>query len=316
MNPRTRPTYSRAQAQARLLARVEAGWTAEVLAAEPGMPGRSTVKRWAQADPDGFGARLKEAQAQGRAVRRAARRVAWPFHEARAEALLAAVRRGGRLADLLRDPGGPDRASLRAWTIERPDFAARLAEAKAFARAHGPAPWPYDEATADRVVLRAMRGARLAEIAADPALPGLRALRGWRRRHPEFDGALRAALKAGARLRGARRSACTPELTERVAALVLAGHSLAAVARLPGMPHPVTLNVWFARRPAFRHAVETARRVRDEALMEEALATALACGPLGVPAARARVAALNRRLGQLSSGYRRDDRRAGGGGGP
>lgn len=303
------PAYPRAQMQARWLARVEAGWTADVLAREPGAPGRSTVKRWAQEDPDGFGARLAEAQAAGRAVRRQARRPSWPYGEARAAALLVAVRRGGRLAELLRDPAGPDRASLRAWMRERPDFAAALEDAKRFAREERPLPWPWDEALADQILLRVMRGEPLARVLADPALPGPRALWRWRRRHRDFDGALRSALRAGARVRGARPTACSPELIDRVAAHVAAGGSLAGAARLPGMPHPVTLNVWYARRPAFRHAVETARRIRDEALMEEALATAMTCGPLGVPAARARIADLNRRLGQLSSGYPRPDRR-------
>jgi hypothetical protein len=296
--------YARAEMQAQVLARLEAGYTHTALAALHGYPSRATIHRWAREEP-AFARRLAEARAWGRSLRRQAALSGRTYDEARAQALLLRVRRGERVVALTRTPGQPNREALDAWKRQRPDFAQALAEAVRFSRQERSRPWPYDEAVADRLILRVIKGERLREVMKDPSMPGRTAIRRWRRLEPAFAGALKAAVRTGYRRRATPRpSLCTPQLAEAIAAHVLAGGSLFSASRAPGMPHYMTLYHWRRRRPDFTRAIVAAEWARDDRLMDCALGVALASTPTTADADRATVAAMRLRLGQLGGGRR------------
>jgi hypothetical protein len=294
--------YPRAEMQARVIERLEAGAPMRVLERQPGFPSRQTLYRWGVADPD-FARRLDRARAWGRGLRTSA--AAGPVFDApRAEALLLAVRRGAAVRDLVRRPEGPNRELLNRWKRERPDFAAELVEAARLAkRVRDWEPkWPYDEGLADRLVLRAMRGETLPQLMADPAMPGKAALTRWRRRHPEFAGALRMAATIGQRRRVTERRR-RPELLDAILDHVLHGGSLRTAADIvPGAPHRVTLCGWVKTDPVFAKHLQLAKQMRDQMIMDLALDIARSATRDSVAVDAARFAALRQRLGQLNGG--------------
>lgn len=239
----------------------------------PGMPSRATIWRWGR-DVPGFAQQMAEARAEGlffvqqaRAADRAA------FNEALADDVVAQVRRGARIADLAKRPQGPTLRRLTAWKAAQPDFRAALSAAVREARRWRPLPWPWDEATADRILLRVMRGETLPVILRERDMPGPRAMRRWRAARPDYDAALTRAMRQGQRARGAAQTAhlCTPKLTKRIAGHIAHGHSLHSVAKRRGMPSHGTLYGWVARRPDFAAAVSAACNEREWMLREQAL---------------------------------------------
>ena len=267
--------YPRAEAQARVLARVEAGYTAKALSTLPGYPCGKTLLRWAKRDPD-FARRLADARAWGRGLRTPAGPALSRYDEARAQAFLLRVRRGERVIDLARMPDQPGRVTLAAWKRQRPDFAAALAEAVGFSRrARTRRFGRYDEAIADRLILRVSQGERLRDLMREPGLPGRAAIRRWRRREPAFAGALAMAVRSGIRRNAALRpgppTLCTPALTDAVARHILHGGSLHTAARLPGMPHEATLRDWRLHRPEFARCIGIAEGMRDDRVGDRAL---------------------------------------------
>jgi hypothetical protein len=260
------PSYPREAMQARICAAVEAGATLKALAARPGWPSRQTVHRWSLDDPD-FGRRLTEARGWRRGLRTEAGPV---FDPALADAFLLRVRRGEPVRRLVREPGQPNRARLNRWKQERPDFAAQLAAAVRFSRQVRDPAWArFDEAASDRIVARVAAGAPLAQVLADPDLPGMTAVRRWRAREPDFDKALRTAHRAGHRRRMAQRGQLAPWLIDHVLARMTAGASLRQVSLDPGMPHYATLMAWRRRDVDFARMIAWAR---DEGRYARAMA--------------------------------------------
>jgi hypothetical protein len=297
-------SYARAETQARVLARIEAGYTARGLSELGGYPCRRTLWRWARQDP-GFAAQLARARDWRRAVRREAALAREAFDEGRAEAFLLRVRRGETVRALVRTPGQPNRDVLDAWKRLRPDFARALAAAARFSAELREPDWPFDQAAADRIVVRVSRGEELRAIEKEPGAPGRVALRRWRRRHPEFAAALKLAGLAGHQGRMAGRRLCTPALTARIAAHVRRGGSLASASGLDGAPHRVTLYGWMRTRPDFAREIRWAQAERDDRLLDRALEVVEGSTPQTAAADRVRLGALRRRMGQVGGGRRR-----------
>ena len=299
--------YPRAEMQAQVVARVEAGLTLDQVGAVPGCPSRYTLHRWARADA-AFARQLKFAQAWARGVRRERKNQAELYDAARAEAFLLAVRRGAAVRDLVRRPEWPNRDGLNLWKRLRPDFAAELAAAARFARSMRPLAWPFDQAVADELVRRVFHGETLRDLAKDPGLPGRAAIRRWRRLRPDFDAALRSAWRPAFRRTMQTRGGCTDRLTAAIAAHIRRGGSLRSAARVvPGAPHRGTLYLWMQRKPDFSAAIEDANTQRDDLLLDQALMIAEAVTPASVAADAPRLAAIRRRVGQLSGGRRGRD---------
>lgn len=295
-----RPAYPRAETERRICEAVEAGVSLDDLASRPGFPSRLTMWRWMQASPE-FAQRLNAARHWRDVGKAEARIAAGAFSAPLAEAFLLRVRRGEAVRDLVRQPGQPNRDLLNAWKRQRPDFARDLEAAIGFARELRPRRWErYDEAVADQVIVRLSRGEYLRALLADPALPSEKALRRWRRIWPEFDHAVAMARLAGLRARGRRRRKLTPELEAELIERILAGASLHAIAKLPHMPHHVTLYGWLRRDRALRARVRDAERERDLMLMDRALAIAERATEATVGQARAEVAGLHRQIGRMT----------------
>jgi hypothetical protein len=303
--------YPRAETQARVLERVEAGWTLDRLEALPGLPSRQTLYRWQKADPE-FARRLAAAQAWRKGERRARLNAAGTFDAARAEAFLLRVRRGEAVRDLVRTPGQPHRDILNRWRAERPDFAEALEAAVRFSFEQRPLAWLFDQGVADEIVRRVYRGEPLPSVMKDPQMPGREALRRWRRARPDFVAALKMAQLGGHRRRMRARRRCTPELAEAIMAHIRGGGSLHSAARVvPGAPHHVTLYGWVRTNSEFAREVEWANLERDERMMDLALDMGREATPLTVKADAARFAALRQRLGRLSGGASRSRRDCG-----
>jgi terminase small subunit-like protein len=295
-------SYPRVEVQARVIERLEAGATLRALAAMPGFPKRQTLHTWGKADPD-FAVRLARARAWGRGLRTSA--TAGPVFDAvRAEALLVKVRLGEAVKDLVKRPEGPKRLLLNRWRRERPDFDADLKAAVWSARCfHGRRKgWPYDEAAADRIILRLCKGETMPQIMRDPAMPGKDALIRWRRDRPEFAGALKLAHRSGFRVR-ARARRQTPELLEAIVAHILRGGSVRSAAMtVPGAPNVGNLRAWLKANAEFARDVALANRMRDELILDSALELAQRATPENAALDAARFAKLRQRFGQLRGG--------------
>lgn len=257
------PAYPRATMMAAVCDALERGAVLREIAARPGWPSRQTLHRWSVADP-AFAARLAEA----RNLRRGLRTEGRPgFDPAIAEAFLLRVRRGEPVRRLVRAPGMPNRERLTRWKAERPDFAAALAAAARFSREIRDRAWTrYDPAAAEAVIARVNAGEPMAQVCADPDLPGETALRRWRAREPDFARALAAAQRAGHRRRMAGRRRLTPILRTAIVARLSNGESLRQVSMAPGMPHYTTLMAWRRTDPAFALLLDVVRRESAMAL--------------------------------------------------
>jgi hypothetical protein len=294
--------YPRAETQARVLERLEAGMPMRGLERLAGFPRRQTLHTWGRDDPD-FARRLVAARAWGKGVRVSA--TAGPVFDAgRAEAFLAKVRLGAAVKDLVKRPGGPTRLLLNRWRRERPDFDAALKEATWSARCfHGRQKgWPFDEALADRIILRLGRGEALPELMKAPDLPGRDALVRWRCGHPEFAGALKLASRRGFRVRARARRRTSELLAAIVAHIEHGGSVRSAALRVPGAPNISNLRQWLKDDPDFARDVAWAKRMRDERMMDLALDIGREATPQTVKADAQRFAALRQRFGQLSGG--------------
>jgi len=270
-----RLSYPRTETQARIVARIEAGWTLRQLEAAPGFPSAPTVRKWAREDP-GFAAGLVWARSWRRGVRTEARWAARAFRADWAEDFVSRIRRGEAVGSLVGGPGQPTRRLVAQWRRERPEFDAGVSAAVRLWRNRGRGWRAYDEAVADRIVLMLAHGATLDEVFVHPELPGRQIVRRWRSRVTDFDGAVKTALAVGWRARcRARRGRLDAALTEAICLHVLHGGTVRSAARsVPGAPCEATLYGWVAASPGFAHDLAIARRMRDEVRADEALAAA------------------------------------------
>jgi len=260
-----RPAYENTQAlKAQILAHVGRGYRLHQLAALQGMPSAITVTRWQRADP-GFAAEMRSCRMYARGLRWESR--GWfRFDPAWAELFLQRVRQVGMIA-ALRTPGQPCRNQVDRWRKVRPEFEAELAAAKRAWRRPRRRPTIYTEAVADQIILKLIAGVRLRALRqADPQLPGVPTVRRWRREVPEFDGAVRIAMRAGhlkAVRMAAMRSHPAPALTETIAHRVIDGASLNAVGQDPEMPRGATLHAWARRHADFARSMQIAYELRE-----------------------------------------------------
>lgn len=231
-----------------------------------------------------------------------------PFDPEIAGAFLARVAAGESGNRLLDKPGMPSQRAYACWRRTEPVFAAevrRLAKAGYWNRSLSGHPrWKgWNEAVADRILLAVMRGAPFRRLlASDPALPCLAVTARWRREHPDWDAALKLAMRAGrlAREDAWSRERLTPELAEEIGDRILRGGSLRSVGADDDMPCKATLYKWARRWPDFAAEVERFSQIRDDMLTDLIIDGALAGGPLGFEAGRRAVQPLQRQLNRLA----------------
>jgi hypothetical protein len=281
-------------ARQHLLTRLAAGEPLMALCAELDMPSYASVHAWARAEP-GFAAELTDARRRGAFIRRGA------FDAVRAEALLTRLRAGEPITQILRDPAMPSRRLYAYWRATQAPFAEevhRLAQVTSAARDRGRrARWRgFDQAQADAIVVRASRGETLeAMLTAAAGLPSRGVVARWRKAQPEFDQALRIALRIGRRrVRAAGR--CTPQLTEVIAGEIRMGQSLASLGRRPDMPCAATLYAWVRKQPDFAAEIAQACEDREDWYVDQVMMLAQGSGAL---TNRRQIAELQRQLGRL-----------------
>lgn len=303
--PARTPAYTPAQVahfKAAVFHRRAAGESLEAICADPDWPSRPTLRKWAREDPD-FDARI----AGGRSVH--VTRPRYPFDADLAQRFLLRIRLGSPIADLVREPGMPQRRALTAWRRREPAFAAALAASTAFADEHRRrygatargcrrSRLPFDWDLADRIVLAVSRGATIPEITRRPEFPTRLGLRRWRRAHPLFDRVLAKAAVVGHRARGRARvdRRCSAALMDQIGERIAMGASLHSLAREPGMPGLHTLYKWVRERPDFAARVAHASDFRGQLLNDQAFDLFLRHGL----AAQPQVNAIRKTLGQMN----------------
>jgi hypothetical protein len=271
-----------------VLERLAAGEFLKHFGREPGMPDMSSVNGWMRADP-AFAAEVAQARVRGEYRRR------FMLDEAKAAALLARLRAGERIGDILRDPAMPSQKTYRYWRMNYGAFAEQVhqvnlgkAEMKAErARARFR---PYDAAIGERIYVRLWKGEKLRSILrSDKAFPSLAVLARWRRENPAFERMLQVAIGGWRRKRPKGRHLLTPELQDRIVEGLARGGSLRSLSLEPGMPCQRTLYAWCRTRPEFAATVATVCEDREDWYLAQAVKVA-ARGGRG---ARKAVAKLN-----------------------
>jgi len=247
------------QARQQILDRVAAGEAMADICAEPGMPSHASLHAWTRADPN-FAAALTNARLRGD------RSLA--FDEAKARALLARLAAGEGIVSILRDPAMPSRRVYRHWRATQGEFAGevwRLNRVTFAERARrGAARWrPFDQALADQIVVRVSRGETLeAMLNNGQGLPSRNVVFRWRKAEPQFDQALRIAVRVAGRRRGQDRRTCPDYLVEAICEGIAEGGTLNTLSALPDMPCKATLYAWMRTRPDFAEAVGRAKEER------------------------------------------------------
>jgi hypothetical protein len=101
-------------------------------------------------------------------------------------------------------------------------------------------------------------------LATDPAFPSLKVLARWRTEHPEWDTALKVAMRWGRLRREAAESrAWAQMLADEVGEKIVEGASLRGLGQYdPDLPCAGTLYAWRRRWPEFARAVGLAMEMR------------------------------------------------------
>ncbi|MDO9430079.1 MAG: hypothetical protein Q7T84_02135 [Phenylobacterium sp.] len=285
------------QARQQLLTRLAAGEPIMAVCAEPGVPSYASVYAWAKVEP-GFAAELVLARRKGAFIRGGA------FDEAKGQAVLTRLRAGEPITQILRDPATPSRRVYAYWRATQAPFAEevyRLNQVRAAARAQRGRDRRrhFDLALADAIVVRVSRGQPLQALLNTAAgLPCRGVVARWRRMQPEFDQALRIAIRIGRR-RARMSGGCTPALTQLIADEIRQGESLSSLGRRPDMPCAATLYAWVRKQPAFAAEIAQACDDREDWFTDQVMM--LADGPGELKDRYRQIAALKYRLGRLQN---------------
>ena len=295
----------RPHVRAQLLERLAGGETLAAVCGEDGMPDASSVRGWARRN-GGFAEELAEARRRGDWRRRFA------YDEARGAAVIARLAAGARVAEVLREPGMPSRATYDYWRRTHMHFGAALGQvrpAREAARLAGLRGRyrAFDAAVAQRLYARLWAGEPLrAVLRSDPAFPSRAVLARWRREAPEFGACLAFVLGAWRKTPRPGRRRLTRRLQAKILEALIGGESLRSLGRRADMPCAATLYAWVRKDAAFAAAVAQACVDREDHFRDQLLAIAERTRPGGVGAAR-------REMGPIWGRLRRLARRPGGG---
>jgi hypothetical protein len=302
--------------KAEIVRRVRVGETLRAIGAEAGMPTEGTVLAWARADPP-FRWELSDA------MRRGAYRRVQAYDEVKAQAMLARLRAGETIHQVVGQPGMPSWASYRHWRRTEPPFLEAVEVLKAARRqtwsvTHRRPRRTYTRALADKVLAKLWMGVPAKALhAADPSLPGYKAFLRWRREEPAFDRLVAPLLAAWRTKRpgwDAARS-LTPEMTEAVCERIVTGGTFRSIGDEAGMPGRAALRSWMRSRPDFAAEVKEACDWRAQWIeghideIENEMAPGMTLAEM--KAIRRRSAPYRRQLGKLKRppGWRRGEPR-------
>jgi len=163
----------------------------------------------------------------------------------------------------------------------------------------------YSEEAAAEICAAVAAGRPLMQVCRAPGRPHRTTVTNWRKTHPDFDEAMRAAFRqarVGERMRdrqkaaelamrpaprrGGKASGYTPALGEAICARLAEGESLTSIGRDPAMPCYGTILAWVKRHPKFEDMYVAARQTQAEYLFDEARDVAKGATKESVPVAR------------------------------
>lgn len=286
---------NRAEIMVAIVARCEAGETVAAVCRSPGMPTTRTVRNWMKTN-DWFREALPQARWAGSQRR-------FLFDEAKAKEILKRAWAGEPMVSILRSPGMPSLKTVKHWLARGGPFRAEYERIKDY-RWHMKGQRlkqryrHFDEAVADRLFIALTKGGKLrALLRSDKAYPSLAVLERWRKARPEFDKALKFAMKVGRRERGSRLY--SPGLAEEIVGRIVEGGSLRSIAQDPSMPCQRTLYNWVRKRSDFFRIVDDACEERNHWYMDQIEAIAARAVPGAVGETRKAMAPLNAQLARL-----------------
>lgn len=261
MRPTTDPE-TRARLKAEILQHLATGATLRAVAALPGLPPWGRIQHWRTGDP-AFDDAVALALRRGKHLRFNA------YDAALGRAVLLRYAAGEALAAIAADPAMPSLERLERWRATELEFGAEILRLKAInaalrreAIAARPLYRPYDQAIADRILVRVVRGEKLrALLASDPDLPGMDTIRRWRQEQPVFDRELATAWRTGVRRR--HRAQRRTRYAKTLALRISMGATLASLGRRKDMPSADTLSRWLNEDPELAHTIHTACELRE-----------------------------------------------------
>lgn len=120
-----------------------------------------------------------------------------------ATAIVQRVTAGESLMEVCREAGMPNRASVKRWMRERPEFAGRMRHAAWASRqaAKGGRRSGYHPAVAAYICQRIVEGSSLAWICQEDGMPAVTTVFNWLKRHPEFEEAYAKAREIQGQLK-------------------------------------------------------------------------------------------------------------------
>lgn len=264
MRQKTDPE-TRARLKAEILQHLATGATLRTVSALPDMPAWNRIRHWRTRDP-AFDDAVAIALRRGKHHRFAA------FDEALARAVTLRYAAGETLIAIAADPAMPTLDRITYWRLSQGEFGAEINRLKAVntqvrrqIQSQRPQPWPYDQAMADRILVRVVKGEKLrAMLAKDPALPSGEVIKRWRREQPVFDRELAIAWRTGVRRRhrAHRRKTLGPEIALRISM----GATLTSLGRQKKMPSADTMGRWLAEDPELAHTIHGACDWREMGL--------------------------------------------------
>jgi hypothetical protein len=189
---RAAPCFSTVQAEA-LLERLRRGEALAELLRRPEYPNRRTLTRWKRERPD-FALELAAATAVSRRLRGTRWR---SYDRAVGDEVVCALAAGGRLEEVLAEPGRPCPGVVARWRRAQPGFDHAVRMALAWGRRRRAAQAADGRpAVVARLCRRIAEGGALDGLAGARGLPHRATLHRWLRRDPALAAELRAARAA------------------------------------------------------------------------------------------------------------------------
>jgi transposase-like protein len=128
----------------------------------------------------------------------------------------------------------------------------------------------YTTAIADRIVAELMSGRSLGSICRDPGMPPENTVYQWVRDDREGFAARFRQCRKVAGPKGGGPTVYTAEIAERILGELMAGRTLAAICRDPGMPRPGTVRNWASEdRDGFAARYCEARDIGYDEMIDE-----------------------------------------------
>jgi terminase small subunit-like protein len=181
------------------------------------------------------------------------------YNDEIADRILAEVARGRTLPDICRDQGMPAYDTVRRWAAaDRQGFATRLQEARQTGHGRPGRNW-YSPDIADRILEGVAAGRTLASVCRDIGLPCRATVVHWiGDDHDGFAERYRQAREIGHGKPG--RVTYSPDVADRIIALLMRGETLTDICQEPDMPHLNSVLNWVAEnREGFTQRYKDAR---------------------------------------------------------